>query len=140
MAEEQQKLQSLSETLQKFQEGRNTPYCTTCGINRVTDLQTTVEARQKLESQQQENKAVQKEFSGLTEDAKIYKLVGPILLKQERSEAVSAVDGRLEFIGKEISRTEGRIKELQENSEKRRIELMQLQQKMQMAAQEQAGA
>jgi prefoldin beta subunit len=61
-----------------------------------------VQARQKLESQQQENKNVQKEFSKLTDESNIYKLVGPVLLKQEKSEAVIAVEGRLQFIDKEM--------------------------------------
>jgi prefoldin beta subunit len=61
-----------------------------------------VQARQKLESQQQENKNVQKEFSKLTDASNIYKLVGPVLLKQEKSEAVIAVEGRLQFIDKEM--------------------------------------
>ena len=82
---------------------------------------------------------MQKEFASLADDAGIYKLVGPVLLKQDKNEATAAVDGRLEFIGKEITRTESRIKELQESSEKKRIELMQLQQKLQLASQEQGG-
>lgn len=45
---------------------------------------------------------MQKEFSTLPETSNIYKLVGPVLLKQERGEAVLAVDGRLEFIEKEM--------------------------------------
>jgi len=61
-------------------------------------------------------------------------------LKQDKTEAVSAVEGRLDFIGKEITRTETRIKELQEASEKKRVDLMQLQQKLQMAGQEQLEA
>jgi prefoldin beta subunit len=48
------------------------------------------------------------------------------------------VNGRLEFIEKEIKRTEGRIKELQENGEKKRGEVMTLQQKIQAAQQAQA--
>lgn len=36
----------------------------------------------------------------------------------------------MEFIEKEIKRTEGRIRELQEGSEKKRSEVMGLQQKM----------
>ncbi|KAK5074657.1 Prefoldin subunit 6 [Lithohypha guttulata] len=119
MEQDQKKLQGLSETLQKFQD----------------DLQTAIEARQRLESQQAENKAVQKEFKGLAEDSDIYRLVGPVLLKQDKSEANSTVDGRLDFIGKEITRTETRIKEIQQGSEKKRVELIQLQQQMQMAAQ-----
>ena len=81
---------------------------------------------------------MQKEFKGLAEDADIYRLVGPVLLKQDKFEAKSTVDGRLEFIGNEITRTEARIKEIQQNSEKKRVDLIQLQQKMQMAAQGQA--
>jgi prefoldin beta subunit len=41
---------------------------------------------------------VQKEFASLDDEANIYKLVGPVLLKQDKAEAVLAVDGRLEFI------------------------------------------
>lgn len=65
-------------------------------------MQTIITARQKLESQQQENKGVKKEFDALAEEANIYKLVGPVLLKQDKTEAVMAVDGRLEFIGDEM--------------------------------------
>jgi prefoldin beta subunit len=65
----------------------------------LTDL---VSARQKLESQHQENLSVQNEFSSLPDEAKIYKLVGPVLLKQETAEAKSTVGGRLEFIEKEM--------------------------------------
>lgn len=42
------------------------------------------------------------EFASLKDDSSIYKLVGPVLLKQEKTEAVMAVDGRLEFIEKEM--------------------------------------
>jgi prefoldin beta subunit len=51
---------------------------------------------------------------------------------------VASVNGRLEFIEKEIKRTEGRIRELQESSEKKRGEVMSFQQKMQAAQQAQA--
>jgi len=42
------------------------------------------------------------EFNSLADDANIYKLVGPVLLKQDASEAKSTVDGRLEYIGGEM--------------------------------------
>lgn len=38
----------------------------------------------------------------MTNDEAIYKLVGPILLKQDKIEAESTVKGRLEFITKEM--------------------------------------
>lgn len=67
-----------------------------------TDLEGLVDARQKLESQQQENQGVQSEFAQLDDESNIYKLVGPVLLKQEKAEATMAVNGRLEFIEKEM--------------------------------------
>jgi len=111
MADPQQQLQTLSDEYQKLQQ----------------ELQNSVQARQKLESQQQENKGVQKEFAGLKDDANIYKLVGPVLLKQDKSEAVLAVDGRLEFIEKEIKRVEKQIADIQEKSDKKRMEIIQIQ-------------
>ncbi|KAL9076276.1 MAG: hypothetical protein Q9161_000992 [Pseudevernia consocians] len=120
MAEDQKKLQELSDAYQKLQ----------------TDLQATVSARQRLESQQQENKGVQKpppsqEFSTLPATSNIYKLVGPVLLKQERSEAVMAVTGRLDFIEREIQRLEKQIQETQAESESRKMEVYRLQTQMQ---------
>jgi prefoldin beta subunit len=96
----------------------------------LTELQTTIAARQTLESQLAENRTVSAEFSTLSDSSNIYKLIGPVLLKQDKTDAVASVNGRLEFIEKEIKRTEGRIKELQEGSEKKRGEVMSLQQKM----------
>ncbi|EAQ83477.1 hypothetical protein CHGG_09881 [Chaetomium globosum CBS 148.51] len=88
MADTQAKLQALSEEFTKLQQ----------------DLQDTVQSRQKLEAQMQENLGVQKEFSKLKEGETIYKLIGPVLLKQEKAEAESTVNGRLEFIEKETVR------------------------------------
>lgn len=45
------------------------------------------------------------EFNSLADDANIYKLVGPVLLKQDTTEAKSTVDGRLEYIGGEMYET-----------------------------------
>lgn len=42
------------------------------------------------------------EFDNLKDEEIIYKLVGPVLLKQEKFEAEGTVKGRLEFIGKEM--------------------------------------
>ncbi|KAM3070039.1 Prefoldin subunit 6 [Clarireedia jacksonii] len=108
---EQQRLQALTEQYSKLQE----------------ELQTSISSRQKLESQQQENKSVQKEFSALDADSNIYKLVGPVLLKQDKTEAIMAVDGRLEFIEKEIKRVESAIKDIQDKSDGLKMEIIQLQ-------------
>lgn len=46
--------------------------------------------------------AALQELAGLTEQNKVYKLVGPILMKQEQSEAKHNVDKRLEWINDEM--------------------------------------
>ncbi|KAH8899961.1 Prefoldin [Thozetella sp. PMI_491] len=98
------------------------------------DLQESVASRQTLEAQKQENLGVQKEFGKLKDDETIYKLVGPVLLKQDQVEAESTVKGRLEFIDSEISRLEKGIKDIQEKSEKKKTEIVQIQASAQAAA------
>ncbi|EOA89942.1 uncharacterized protein SETTUDRAFT_26264 [Exserohilum turcica Et28A] len=117
MAEVQKKLQELSEKYQSLQ----------------ADLGTKVEARQKLESQQQENSTVKKEFDIVDDAANIYKQIGPVLLKQDKTEAVMAVNGRLD---KDI---EKQIKGIQDSSEKIKGEIIQMQTSAQQA-QAAAGA
>ncbi|CAC9887515.1 MAG: Uncharacterized protein AUREO_003610 [Aureobasidium pullulans] len=134
--EQQKQLQALSDEYTTLQ----------------NELQTTVAARQKLESQQQENKGVKSEFANLDDDANIYKLVGPILLKQDATEAKSTVDGRLEFIDKEMSvfvtvlidafsltnrsnRIEKQISDIQAKSEEKKMAVFQLQTDIQQTGQ-----
>ena len=45
---------------------------------------------------------VQQEFSSLADDANVYRLVGPVLLKQDSSEAKGTVDSRLGYIEQEM--------------------------------------
>ncbi|KAK3376972.1 Prefoldin [Lasiosphaeria ovina] len=124
MADVQARLQSLSEDFTKLQK----------------DLQESVLSRQKLEAQKQENLGVQREFVKLKDDETIYKLIGPILLKQDKSDAESTVNGRLEFIGKEIQRLETQIKETQVKIEKKKGEIIQLQTSAQAASGQQQQA
>ncbi|KAF2130090.1 Prefoldin beta-like protein [Dothidotthia symphoricarpi CBS 119687] len=119
MGDVQKKLQELSDSYQNLQ----------------AELSTAVEARQQLESQQQENTTVQKEFAILSDDANIYKQIGPVLLKQDKTEAVMAVNGRLEFIENEIKRIEKQITDIQTKSEKFKMEIIQIQQAAQQSQQ-----
>jgi prefoldin beta subunit len=82
------------------------------------ELQNAVASRQKLEGQKQENVGVQQvkccleishawsnksqEFERLQEGETIYKLAGPVLLKQDKFEAENTVKGRLDFISGEM--------------------------------------
>lgn len=61
-----------------------------------------VSKRQQLEAQLQENKIVKEEFGNLNDGSNIYKLIGPVLVPQERAEAKTNVDKRLEFIESEV--------------------------------------
>ncbi|KAI9189650.1 Prefoldin subunit 6 [Blastocladiella emersonii ATCC 22665] len=91
------------------------------------DYSTVVSSRQTLESQLKENELVQKEFELLDDEATVYKLIGPVLVKQEQPEAKANVAKRLEFIRGEITRAEKKIKELNEKMEKTKMEIMGLQ-------------
>ena len=66
---------------------------------------------------------VSQEFAALSSNSNIYKLVGPVLLKQERTEAEQAVKARLEFIAAEIKRVEKQIMEMQEQGEAKKMEV-----------------
>ncbi|KAF3349875.1 hypothetical protein VdG1_09002 [Verticillium dahliae VDG1] len=120
----QARLQALSEEFQKLQAGKS-------------QLQTSVSARQKLEAQKQENLGVQQEFDGLKEGERIYKLVGPILLQQDKFEAEGTVKGRLDFIDKEMH--EASIKDIQSKLDKKKGEIIQIQASAQ-GQQQQANA
>ena len=70
-----------------------------CGC---ADMQKAVANRQQLETQLQENKMVQEEFALLKQDAVVYKLVGPALIKQDTSDSIQNVNKRIEFINNEM--------------------------------------
>lgn len=84
------------------------------------ELSKVVEARQRLDAQLSENELVKKvgndvfhglrilkvhlkEFERLTSENNVYKLIGPVLVKQDQDEAKSNVNTRLDFIKSEMS-------------------------------------
>lgn len=70
-----------------------------------TTLSNLVSTRQQLDSQLSENQQVKEEFARLKEGEEgdvIYKLMGGVLMKQEKEEAKSNVDKRIEFIQAEM--------------------------------------
>ncbi|SCU89240.1 LADA_0E14400g1_1 [Lachancea dasiensis] len=97
------------------------------------ELEDLVIARQKLETQLQENKIVQDEFGTLKDDTKVYKLTGNVLLPVEQFEAKNNVSKRLEFITGEIKRCEENIKNKQTAQDQMRAEIMKAQQAAQGA-------
>ncbi|OSX68155.1 hypothetical protein POSPLADRAFT_1052284 [Postia placenta MAD-698-R-SB12] len=100
------------------------------------DISAAVEARQRLDAQLSENELVKKEFAQLTKENTVYKLIGPVLVQQDQAEAKSNVETRLDFIRSEIKRVEAQLKDLDEKSEKKKAELVEVQ----VALQDQAKA
>ncbi|RCH84414.1 hypothetical protein CU097_007968 [Rhizopus azygosporus] len=98
------------------------------------ELSKVIETRQRLESQQQENELVNKEFEHLDNESNIYKLIGPVLVKQERTEAVTNVKNRLNLISSEIKRVEAQLADLTKKSEAKKQEIAKLQMEYQQLA------
>lgn len=78
----------------------------------------------------------------LEEGASVYKLVGPVLAKQDLTEAKSNVSKRVEYIAKEITRMENLENDFQNKVEEKRKNIMKLQEdyrKIVMQAQQAAA-
>lgn len=76
-----------------------------------------VAQKQQLDSQWNENKAVKEELILLKKDAEVYKLIGPVLVKQDLDEATQNVTKRMEYITKEIKRADDHISALENSQE-----------------------
>ena len=70
---------------------------------------------------------VLKELQLLDEDAKVYKQIGPALIRQDHMEATSNVSKRLEFIGNELKRIDDKLASVEEKSGKKESLVEQLQ-------------
>ncbi|XP_066575209.1 prefoldin subunit 6 [Amia ocellicauda] len=97
------------------------------------DLSKSMSARQKLEAQLTENNIVKEELGLLEAQNTVYKLIGPVLVKQDLDEAKATVGKRLEYITGEIQRHETLLKEMELQSEQHRELLSSLQQEYQRA-------
>ncbi|KAJ1351040.1 hypothetical protein KIN20_006978 [Parelaphostrongylus tenuis] len=98
-----------------------------------SDREKYISNRQQLESQLTENTLVKSEFDYLDEDAKVYKLIGSCLIRQDIAEARGNVEKRLEYITAEIKRVDDNLSDLKEKTEAQRAKLLELQQKFNAA-------
>lgn len=73
-------------------------------------------------------------------DSKVYKLVGPLLVRVDADEAKGNVDKRLEFINNDISKIEKLIDAKQKALNEKGMEIQEIQMKMQKEAAEAAQA
>jgi prefoldin beta subunit len=87
-------------------------------------------AKQSLVEKKSENEMVLQEFNLMSSDASVYKLVGPILAKQDVAESKTNVEKRIEYITKEIERMDKLEQEFQSKVEERRNNIQKLQEDM----------
>ena len=81
-----------------------------------------------------ENDMVLKELELLEEDAQVFKLIGPVLVKQELVEVKTNVSKRIEFIKNDISRLETSVKAKEKEQESVRAQIGQMQKQAAEAA------
>ncbi|EFN52203.1 hypothetical protein CHLNCDRAFT_139019 [Chlorella variabilis] len=93
--------------------------------------------RQQSLQQQHENEMVLQELALLAEDANVYKMIGPVLVRQDTLEARANVGKRLEFIAGELKRLDTQLQQLEERQGKKQAQLVRMQQELQGAQQQQ---
>ena len=82
-----------------------------------------------------ENELVLQEFKMCQDDASVYKLVGPVLAKQEMDECKTNVTKRIEFIEKEIARLEALEADFQSKVTDKTANIKKMQSEMQRMVQ-----
>ncbi|KAJ2147596.1 Prefoldin subunit 6 [Coemansia sp. RSA 678] len=108
----------------------------TMALQELRNEQTTlIENRQKLESQLQENELVDAEFKLLSNTARVYKMIGPVLVPQDKLEATANVEKRLEYIRDEVKRIEVRLEQLAEEQQAKSTDAYKLQMELQGVSQ-----
>merc|ERR1711894_441663 len=83
-----------------------------------------VTARQQLDAQLNENRLVKDEMTLLEDGCSIYKMVGPVLVKQD-------VEERIQYIESELKRHDALITDLDKKQEGHKDKLVKLQQSLQ---------
>lgn len=100
------------------------------------DLQKARNDLQIVMGQMAENEMVQQELQLLDGNANIYKMVGPVLIKNSHEDAKETVSKRLEFIKAEKDRLEAKNKDLEQKG----MAISQQVQQMQMMLQQATAA
>ncbi|KAF7274770.1 prefoldin 6 [Rhynchophorus ferrugineus] len=97
------------------------------------ELQKAISTRQQLDGQLNENEIVKKELDLLPADNKVYKSVGPVLIKTELVEAKQNVSKRIDYITKELKRVDDLIVSLEKKQDTHREACQKFQHQYQQA-------
>ncbi|VDL96908.1 unnamed protein product [Schistocephalus solidus] len=95
------------------------------------NIQKRVQAYQQLAGQLSENENVELDLAELTEENKVYKLIGPVLVEQSLEEAKDTVKKRIKYIKSEMNRNDELIKSLEKQRDGHREQINKLQQRFQ---------
>eukprot|EP00906_Rhabdomonas_costata_P021659 RCo031424 len=93
--------------------------------------------RSQMTTQLNENEMVKQELVLIQEGSQIYKLIGPVLVSQDKEDAMAVVEKRLEYLNGEISRLDKQIKDVETKQDQHRERIMEIQQQAQAAVQKQ---
>ena len=103
------------------------------------EYQKHISTRQQFDAQLNENNLVLSEFNRLKPSAEVYKLVGPVLVKQELNEAVGTVKKRIGFIKGELERCDKNISASEDKQNQCKDSLAKIQQQYQQKLQSAAA-
>ncbi|CAH9093463.1 unnamed protein product [Cuscuta epithymum] len=95
------------------------------------DIAKNHQVRKKYTIQLGENELVLKELDLLSEDANVYKLIGPVLVKQDLAEASANVKKRIDYISAELKRLDATLQDLEEKQHSKKEMIFKLQQRIQ---------
>ncbi|VFQ97056.1 unnamed protein product [Cuscuta campestris] len=95
------------------------------------DIAKNHQVRKKYTIQLGENELVVKELDLLDEDANVYKLIGPVLVKQDLAEARANVKKRIDYISAELKRLDATLQDLEDKQNSKKEMIFKLQQRIQ---------
>jgi prefoldin beta subunit len=95
------------------------------------DLQQLQTDLQIVMGQETENEMVEQELALMTDSAIVYKMIGPVLIKQPLEDATQTVKKRLEFIREEIKKMESKMSEKQKQGQEQSIKVQTMQRQLQ---------
>jgi prefoldin beta subunit len=90
-------------------------------------VQELVQQRARVQQQHTENSMVMQELELANTEDGVYKLVGPVLMKQEHSEAKETVSRRLEYLTGELKKLDAQLAEQDKVQNTKREKLQEIQ-------------
>lgn len=105
-------------------------------------IQELAKQREVLGTQKNENELVRRELDVIAaqpegEKDQVFKLVGPVMIKQDLADARDTIAKRLEYIGKEIDSRQEQIKDLQQKAMQQQAIIQAMQAKLMAPPQQQ---